>query len=115
MQVLFLLNEAPYSTDKNYNALRTAIHLQKQRKETKLVVYLMSDSVLCALPNQKTKQGYYNIGDMLKEIMINGGDVRLCTSCAETRGVDKIIEGGSLGNLTDLTTWMIASDRSFVY
>ncbi len=115
MQVLFLLNEAPYGNDKNYNALRTAIHLQKQRKEAKVVIYLMSDSVACALPNQKTKQGYYNASDMLKEIMTNGGEVKLCTSCAETRGVDKIIEGAAFGNLSDLTTWMIESERSFVY
>lgn len=56
MKILFQLNEAPYGNDKNYNALRTAIQLQKQGPNIKIWFYLMSDSVTYALPGQKEKQ-----------------------------------------------------------
>lgn len=112
MKVLFLLNDAPYGNDKNYNALRTAILLQKQDPSTKVWVYLMSDSVFGALPDQKERAGLYNMGNMLTDILKNGGEVKLCTSCAETRGVTSIIPGAVFGNLKDLTTWITESDKA---
>jgi uncharacterized protein involved in oxidation of intracellular sulfur len=51
MQVLFLLNDAPYGSHKSYNALRTAIQLQKQDKAIKVVVYLMGNAVMCRWAN----------------------------------------------------------------
>ncbi|MEJ7647084.1 MAG: hypothetical protein WKF87_20970 [Chryseolinea sp.] len=32
MKIIFLLDDGPYVSEGNYNALRTAIHLQKQDK-----------------------------------------------------------------------------------
>lgn len=115
MKILFLLNDAPYGNDKNYNALRTAIQLQKQDSTIKIWVYLMSDSVTGALPGQKEKAGQYNIGEMLANIMHHGGEVKLCTSCAELRGVSSVIPGVVIGTLTDLTTWIVESDRVLTF
>ncbi len=112
MKILFLLNDAPYGNDKNYNALRTAILMQKQDPATTIWVYLMSDSVFCALPDQKERPGLYNAANMLSDIVQNGGEVRLCTSCAETRGVKSIIPGAVFGNLKDLTHWIRESDKA---
>lgn len=112
MKVLFLLNDAPYGSDKNYNALRTAILLQKEDPGTKIWVYLMSDAVFGAQVNQKERPGLYNMGNMLISILANGGEVKLCTSCAETRGVATLIPGAILGNLKDLTTWITESDKA---
>lgn len=111
MKILFLLNDAPYGTDKNYNALRTAIQLQKQDEKIKVYVYLMSDAVLSAIEGQTVKQGSYNVGSMLTEILSGGGEVKVCTSCAESRGVKKPIEGAMLGTLGDLTNWVVDSDK----
>lgn len=115
MKILFLLNDAPYGTDKNYNALRTAIQLQKQDQNIKVWVFLMSDSVTCALPLQREIMGQYNIGEMLTSIIKHGGEVKLCTSCAETRGVSLIIPGATLGSLDDLTNWVVASDKALTF
>lgn len=76
MKILFLLNDAPYGSDKNYNALRTAIQLQKQDEKIKVFVYLMSDAVLSAIEGQTVKQRSYNIGTMLMEIVRGGGEVK---------------------------------------
>lgn len=115
MKILFLLNDAPYGSDKNYNALRTAIQLQKQDSNNKIWVYLMSDSVTGALQGQKEKEGQYNIGVMLTNIINQGGEVKLCTSCAETRGVNSLIPGANLGTLVDLTKWIVESDKTLTF
>jgi uncharacterized protein involved in oxidation of intracellular sulfur len=115
MKILFQLNDAPYGSDKNYNALRTAIQLQKQDLSNVVWIYLMSDSVTGAIPGQKEKAGQYNIGEMLSTIIENGGEVKLCTSCAETRGVSSVIPGAVIGTLTDLTNWIMESDKALVY
>jgi uncharacterized protein involved in oxidation of intracellular sulfur len=41
----------------------------------------MADPVTCALPNQNTPNGYYNIERMVRAILKNG-KVKLCGSCA---------------------------------
>lgn len=115
MKILFQLNESPYGNDKNYNALRTAIQLQKQDTNVKIWIYLMSDSVTCALPGQKEKAGQYNIGEMLTNIIHHGGEVKLCTSCAETRGVTSVISGAAIGTLADLTKWISESDKVLTF
>jgi uncharacterized protein involved in oxidation of intracellular sulfur len=115
MKILFLLNDAPYGSDKNYNALRTAIQLQKQGPNIKIWVYLMSDSVTGALPGQKIKAGQYNIGEMLTHIIHHGGEVKLCTSCAESRGVSSVIPGAAIGTLADLTKWIAESDKTLTF
>jgi uncharacterized protein involved in oxidation of intracellular sulfur len=115
MKILFLLHDAPYGSDKNYNALRTAIQLQKQDPGIKIWVYMMSDSVTGALPGQKEKTGQYSIGEMLTNIIHHGGEVKLCTSCTESRGVDELITGANLGTLTDLTKWISESDKVLTF
>jgi uncharacterized protein involved in oxidation of intracellular sulfur len=114
MKILFLLNDAPYGSDKNYNALRTAIQLQKQDKSISIFVYLISDAVMCAAKGQTVKQGY-NIGSMLDEIIRGGGEVKICTSCAETRGITEPIEGTVFGTLIDLTTAIIEFEKVLTF
>jgi uncharacterized protein involved in oxidation of intracellular sulfur len=111
MKILFLLHDAPYGSDKNYNALRTAIQLQKS---ISIFVYLMSDAVMCAANGQTAKQGY-NISSMLDEIINAGGVIKICTSCAETRGLGEPLTGAVLGNLTDLTNAIIEYDRVLTF
>lgn len=92
-----------------------ALQLQKQEQNIKVLVFLMSDSVTCALPFQREIMGQYNIGEMLTHIIKYGGEVKLCTSCAETRGVSLIIPGATLGSLVDLTNWVVASDKALTF
>lgn len=115
MKILFLLNDAPYGSDRNYNALRTAIQLQKQDKSIQIFVYLMSDAVMCAINGQTVKQGSYNISSMLQEIMSAGGEVKICTSCAESRGLKDAIKGTVLGTLMDLTKAIVECDRVLTF
>jgi len=77
MKTLFVINDAPYGSEKAYNALRLAMALQTQQSEVEIRVFLMADAVNCALPNQKTPSGYYNIERMLRSIISKGAKIKL--------------------------------------
>jgi len=114
MKVLIILNDAPYGSEKAYNALRMAMALQKEHAESVEVrVFLMADAVTCALPGQATPQGYYNIERMLRSVISHGGQVKACGSCAEARGVKNLalIEGIEISTMSQLTTWVVESER----
>ena len=68
---LFIVNDAPYGSERPYNALRLALDLVK-RPEVRMRVFLIGDGVNCALAGQKTPEGYYNVERMLKSIARRG-------------------------------------------
>ena len=114
MKILLIINDAPYGTEKAYNALRMAMMLQKEHAETVEVrVFLMADAVTCALPNQSTPQGYYNIERMLKSVISKGGLVKACGTCAEARGIKglTLLDGVEISTMSQLTLWTVESDK----
>jgi uncharacterized protein involved in oxidation of intracellular sulfur len=117
MKILILINDAPYGTEKAYNALRLAMMLQKEHPETAVRIFLMADAVGCALPGQNTPQGYYNIERMLKSIIAKGGKVKACGSCIDARGLRelKLIDGVEISNMSELAQWSVDSDKAFVF
>jgi len=113
-KILIVINDAPYGTEKAYNALRMAITLQKEHSsEVKVNIFLLADSVYCGLPRQNTPNGYYNIERMLKVIIRNGGEVKSCGGCCEARGIDSIsfIEGVQLSNMKEFAQWTVDCDK----
>jgi uncharacterized protein involved in oxidation of intracellular sulfur len=118
MKILFIINDAPYGTEKAYNALRMAMMLQKEHVETvEVYIFLMADAVTCALPNQTTPQGYYNIERMLKSVINKGGQVKACGTCSEARGIKglTLIEGVEISTMSQLTLWSVESDKVITF
>ena len=117
MKILFLINDAPYGTEKFYNACRLAMTIQKEHTEVQVNVFLMADSVTGALVNQNTPQGYYNIERMLKAIINKGGKVKLCGGCIDARGVAALqfIENCERSNMSELAQWSIDADKVFTF
>jgi uncharacterized protein involved in oxidation of intracellular sulfur len=118
MKILFIINDAPYGTEKAYNAFRMAMMLQKEHADTVEVrVFLMADAVTCALPNQNTPQGYYNIERMLRSVINKGGQVKACGSCSEARGIKGLIliEGVEISTMSQLTLWSVDSDKVITF
>jgi len=70
-KILFIINDGPYGNEKAYNALRLAMSLAK-RDFTAIRVFLMGDGVQCAVRNQETPQGFYNIERMLGYVLREG-------------------------------------------
>lgn len=117
MKILFILNDAPYGSEKTYNALRLAMALQKDQPGTEVSVFLMADAVTAAIAAQVTPQGYYSIERMLKGVMTKGGQVKLCGSCCEARGIKSLplIEGAEVSTMSELARWTVESDKTLVF
>ena len=117
MNVMFLINDAPYGTEKAYNALRLGMALQKDNPDVEVRVFLMADAVGCAIPSQNTAQGYYNIERMLKSVIMKGGKVKICGTCLEARGLRQLplIEGTEVSNMGELARWTVEADKVFTF
>jgi len=104
-EVLIVLNDAPYGTEKSYNGLRLAIALQA--RDNKVNVFLMADAVFCGVPRQETPPGHYNVEEMLGRVIAKGGRVAACGSCMKARGLttEGLIKGVEHGSMTLLSEW----------
>jgi uncharacterized protein involved in oxidation of intracellular sulfur len=69
--ILFVVNDAPYGSERSYNTLRLALNLVK-RPETRIRMFLMGDAVACARHGQKTPDGYYNVERMIASLARRG-------------------------------------------
>lgn len=117
-KILIIINDAPYGTEKAYNALRMAMTLQKEHGgEVAVRIFLLADAVFCALPGQGTPTGYYNIERMLRSVILKGGEVKSCGGCSEARGVDKVsfIDGVQLSNMKEFARWTVESDKVLTF
>lgn len=115
--MLFVINDAPYVSEKAYNALRMAMTLQKEYPDVEVRIFLMGDAVTCALPTQATPQGYYNIERMLKAIINKGGQVKACGNCSEARGIRglALLEGVEISTMSQLIQWTVEADKVLVF
>jgi len=113
MKVLLIINDAPYGSEKAYNALRMAMMLQSAHNDVEVRVFLMADAVLCALPNQVTPDGYYNLERMFQSVIKKGGQVKACGSCSNARGIKELslIPGIEISTMGQLTKWVVEADR----
>lgn len=111
LDVLIVINDAPYGTEKAYNALRLAIALQARGAGIKL--FLMADAVFCATPKQVPPQGYYNISEMLARVLSNGAKIAACGSCMKTRGLalESLLNGVERGSMALLSEWTEGCDK----
>lgn len=117
MKILFLINDAPYGSEKAYNALRLANQVKKDSPDSEVRIFLMADAVFCAVPNQKTPDGYYNIERFIKGLTTKGCPVKLCGTCLDARGLTdlKLVEGAARSNLAELSEWVISSDKVLTF
>lgn len=113
MKHLIILNEQPYGGERSYNGLRLAMQIQKDFPGEEVRVFLMADAAACAVKEQVTPNGYYNTERMIKAILVKGGEVKICGSCAQARGIkeDYIIEGTKMSTMAELTAWYMSSDK----
>lgn len=115
-RILFILNDAPYGTERSYNGLRLAGSLAK-REGTEITVFLIGDAAACAKAGQKTPQDYYNIEVMLKNVIRAGATIGVCGTCLDARGISdaELIEGTRRSTMAELTDWTAESDRTLVF
>jgi uncharacterized protein involved in oxidation of intracellular sulfur len=112
MNVLVLVNDPPYGTERCYNALRLAGALAK-REEADVRVFLIGDAVGCATAGQALPNGYYHLDRMLGAAVRHGAQVGLCGSCMDARAIDetRIVEGARRSSLEELADWTLWAEQ----
>jgi uncharacterized protein involved in oxidation of intracellular sulfur len=115
-KTLFVLNDPPYGTERSYNALRLAGSLVKREGE-QVRVFLMGDGAACARADQQTPNGFYNIERMLRAVTNKNGEVGVCGTCMDARGLapDELAEGTKRSTLDELTEWTQWADKVLVF
>jgi uncharacterized protein involved in oxidation of intracellular sulfur len=116
MNILFVLNDPPYGTERCYNALRLAHTLLKLEPGAQVTVFLMADAVIGARKGQKTPDGYYNMERMLKRVLAKGS-VLLCGTCMDARGMtdEDVMDGAARSTMDALGTATLAADKVLVF
>jgi len=116
MKTLFILNDGPYGAERSYNGLRLAASLSKAEGE-EVKVFLIGDAATCAKAGQRVPEGFYNIELMLGRVVRNRGQVGVCGSCMDARGITEVelVEGTHKSSLAELTTWTQWADKVIVF
>jgi uncharacterized protein involved in oxidation of intracellular sulfur len=117
MNILMILNDPPYGTERTCNGLRLGFNLLNEAEGTAVTVFLMGDAAAAAKRGQRTPNGYYNLERMLRGILGRGGEVLICGSCMDARGIgeEDIVEGGRRSSLDELTALTAAAEKVLVF
>ena len=116
MKTLFILNDAPYGSERGYNGVRLAGSLSNIEGE-EVKVFLIGDAASCAKGGQKVPEGFYNLQVMLSRVVRNGARIGVCGTCMDARGIagTELIEGTHKSTLAELTAWTQWADKVVVF
>lgn len=111
-QVLFVLNDPPYGSERTFNGLRLAVAVAR-RDDGEARVFLMGDAVGAAMADQKVPNGYYHLDRMVESCSRYGADVACCGSCMDARGIteDMLTKGARRSTMDELADWTLWADK----
>ncbi len=111
--ILLIFNRNPYDgSDVTWNGLRLAEKLLELQLEVK--IFLMNDSVDLAREVCKPPEGYYDLGQMLKNLIDKGVKVGVCGTCKARCGIHKgepYFMDSLESKMTDLAQWIKEADK----
>ncbi|WP_440313079.1 DsrE/DsrF/TusD sulfur relay family protein [Leucobacter chromiireducens] len=110
-RILFVLHDPPYGTERVFNGLRWADSHAKNGDEVK--IFCFGDSVIAAVQGQQTPNGYYNTGKQITGVVRKGGEIGLCATCMDARGLsdDSLLDGAHRSSMQELTAWTSWADK----
>ena len=116
MNHLYILNDAPYGSERTYNGLRLAGAVSKLEGNA-VRVFLIGDAASAAHRNQKVPAGFYNVETMLGNVIRHGGEVGICGTCMDARGMGEaeIADGTHRSTLAELAEWTVWADKVLVF
>ena len=83
--------------------------------DMKVEVFLLNDGAFCALKGQNPPDEIagQNTGAKIKELLGLGARIRLCTQCAQTRGISEgsVLEGVDWASMVDLAKSIRESNK----
>ena len=115
-KTLIILNDAPYGSERSYNALRLAGMLAHAEDE-KLRLFLIGDAASCAKSGQKVPQGFYNVELMLDRVTRSEALVGVCGTCMDARGMEdgELVAGSHRSTMQELGAWTQWADKVLVF
>jgi uncharacterized protein involved in oxidation of intracellular sulfur len=80
-------------------------------------VFLMGDAAACAKAGQQVPQGYYHLERMLQVVAQAKGEVGVCGSCMDARGIREaeLSPNARRSTLEELTDWTVWAERVLVF
>jgi uncharacterized protein involved in oxidation of intracellular sulfur len=116
MTILFVLNDHPYASERNYNALRLATALAAGEDNT-VNVFLIGDAVHSAVSGLPVPEGRDDIPWMLARFSAGHRKVAVCRTCLDRRGIAEnvLIECAYRSSLDELARWTRESDKVLVF
>jgi uncharacterized protein involved in oxidation of intracellular sulfur len=112
MNLLFVLHDGPYGNERTYNGIRWARQMLTSG-EHDVRVFLFGDAVVSVHSEQRTPNGFYNIGRMVQELVEHGAKVGSCGTCLDARGIadDRLVKGCHRSSMKELAAWTEWADR----
>ena len=114
---LLVFNRNPYDgTDITWNGLRLADQLLNTGLEVN--IFLMNDSVDLARDITKPPEGYFDLVQMLKELIAKDIPVKVCGTCNVRCGIHKgepYFEGAREAKMTELAQWVKEADKVITF
>jgi uncharacterized protein involved in oxidation of intracellular sulfur len=116
VKTLFILNDPPYGTERSFNGLRLATALAQRAPES-VRVFLLGDAATLAKAGQRVPSGYYNLERMLRALALAGGEVGVCGTCMEARGLEsgELADSTRESTLPELVDWTQWADKVLVF
>lgn len=113
---LFILNGPAYGDERSYNGLRLAGSLARHDGQ-QVNIFLLGDAVSCAREGQQVPAGFYNLELMMRSVLRHQGQVRVCGSCMDARGLKEndLTEDCFRSSLDELTEWTLQADKVLVF
>jgi uncharacterized protein involved in oxidation of intracellular sulfur len=115
MNVLMIVNDQPYGSERPYNALRLATAVSK-RDGVDVRVFLLGDAVACAVTGQHLPEGHYHLDRMIKGLL-HRAEVGCCGTCLDARGLAErqLVDGAHRSTLDELTDWTLWADQTLTF
>ena len=126
MKVTVVISEKPYINDTAWNAMRLAQTALVSGNQVNL--FLLGDAVYISRKDQMPGENKPNLENLVKELIEGGADVRVCTTCINSRpyepsdeygscfvggtdgeklGLQHLISGVRMGTMNDLLEWTL--------
>jgi uncharacterized protein involved in oxidation of intracellular sulfur len=117
MKLLLIFNRNPYDgTDITWNGLRLASQLLKSGSE--VWIFLMNDAVDLARDTTKPPADYFDLVQILKDLIAQGVPVKVCGTCKARCGIHKgqpYFQGSEEAKMSDLAQWVIQADKVITF
>jgi uncharacterized protein involved in oxidation of intracellular sulfur len=116
MDIILILNDSPYGTERSYNGLRLANSLLDRGEEVRVTVFLLGDGVYCAKRGQDVPDGRPNVGRMLERVA-REGQLLACGTCMRSRGIEDgdLVERCRRSTIGELNALALDADKALVF